>query len=71
MTKKCEKLCVFCTHFSLSTGYADTFNSESGDMGCDENHFETYVGWNAANADSLRGIIFLAQTCKDYNQVKV
>lgn len=66
----CEKLCVFCTKFSLSTGYADTFNSESGSMSCDAGHF-WYGGMNDGSERDLRNNINMAKTCKDYNQVKV
>jgi len=70
MTKKCEKLCVFCTNFSLSTGYDDTFDSSSGSMECAKNHFH-YGGWDSGDENSIRDIIFLARTCEDYIQVKV
>ncbi|MCK5015571.1 MAG: hypothetical protein KAS32_00740 [Candidatus Peribacteraceae bacterium] len=72
MSKECPKLCVFCTSFNLDTGDADTFSEHAGNMKCQEGHFDfRKKAWNSGDDDSLRSVIFKAETCKDYKQVKI
>jgi len=68
---KTEKLCVFCKHFNLYTGSMDTFSESAGDMYCSKKHFGKDQVFPSYGEGDLRSIIFKAEFCKDYQQVKL
>ncbi len=65
-----KKLCVFCKHFDLFTGAGDTFSEIAGNMYCRKEHWDSGISYPSADEDSLRSVIFTAETCKDYSPVK-
>ena len=71
MSKKVERLCVFCRHFDLSTGSIDTFDEEAGNMYCNKNHWDSDRIFPSATENDLRSVIFTAETCPDYEQVRI
>lgn len=67
-----DKLCVFCKNFDIYTGCASTFDESDGGMECRKDHFENKQSvFPSYDESDLRSIIFKAEKCPDYDQVKV
>ena len=70
-----EKLCVFCKHlyfYGGLQGYSEMTPGSTATMDCLKKHF-SYDERNLfiMGADEYRKTILKAETCKDYEQVKL
>ena len=65
---KIEKLCVFCEHFEMDAGCADTQGCGGEDfMSCKKG--VVYFRISSGEEDDFRKAILTAQTCEHYQQV--
>lgn len=69
-----EKLCLFCVHWRFYGGseyYSEETPGSSAEMDCAKKHYKTFNIIDLYDERAFRIHIKQAETCPDYEQVKV